>query len=179
MEIFSLLLLGIIAGTLADLLGGGIVIIPILPWIFGNNVEIPTAHFMHVALCTSLATIVITSLSSIAAHHRHQAVQWSIFLRFTSGIIIGAALGAIIANTLSSETLRIIFAIFILFISAQLSFIRPPALYRQLPRNVHKITSTTKPDRFWKPVRFDATLWKLFCACSKPLRDRHCGYIDR
>ena len=76
LEIFSLLLLGMIAGTFAGLLGigGGIIIVPILVWIFSNNVEIPTAHLMHVAIGTTLATIVITSLSSIIAHHRHQAV---------------------------------------------------------------------------------------------------------
>jgi len=135
LELFSLLLLGIIAGTLAGLLGigGGIVIIPILVWIFTHHAEIPTAHLMHVAIGTTLATIVITSLSSIVAHQRHRAVLWPIFWRLAPGTIMGGALGAVIANILPSETLQIIFAIFLLFVSAQLSFLTPHAPYRQLP----------------------------------------------
>ncbi len=78
MDILSLLLLGVIAGTVAGLLGvgGGIVIVPMLVWIFGQFPEIPAASLMHIAIGTSLATIVITSLSSIIAHQRHKAVQW-------------------------------------------------------------------------------------------------------
>ncbi|MDM8562520.1 sulfite exporter TauE/SafE family protein [Candidatus Marithioploca araucensis] len=138
MDILSLLLLGIIAGTVAGLLGvgGGIVIVPMLVWIFGPFPEIPAASLMHIAIGTSLATIVITSVSSIIAHQRHKAVQWSIVWRLTPGIIIGAALGAIFADMLPSDTLRIIFALFILFVSVQLSVSTQFAPLRQLPSDL-------------------------------------------
>lgn len=134
MEIFSLLLLGIIAGTLAGLLGvgGGIVIVPALVWIFRSRAEIPSASLMHIAIGTTLATIVITSISSIIAHHRRGAVLWSIVWQLTPGIIVGALLGAIIADTLPSETLRKFFAIFILIVSVQLVILTLPAPHRKL-----------------------------------------------
>jgi uncharacterized membrane protein YfcA len=137
-EIFSLLLLGIVAGTLAGLLGigGGIVIVPALVWILHSHAEIPAASLMQIAIGTSLATIVITSISSMIAHHRRGAVLWSIVWQLTPSIIVGALLGAIIADALPSETLRKIFAIFILLVSAQLGFLAPPAPHRQLPGSV-------------------------------------------
>jgi uncharacterized protein len=124
LEIINLLLLGAVAGTLAGLLGvgGGIVIVPVFVWIFQSHAEIPITHLMHIAIGTTLATIVITSTSSIIAHHRRGAVHWSIVWQFVPGIIIGALLGAVIADALPSETLQVIFAIFILFVSAQLGF---------------------------------------------------------
>ncbi|KHD05012.1 membrane protein [Candidatus Thiomargarita nelsonii] len=128
-EILSLLLVGVIAGTLAGLLGvgGGIIIVPSLVWIFHN--QLPA--LMHIAIGTSLATIVITSISSIIAHHR--AVLWSIVWQLSPGIIVGAFVGAIIANALPTEILRKFFAIFILLVSAQLALLPPPASHRQLP----------------------------------------------
>jgi len=124
LEIISLLLLGAVAGTLAGLLGvgGGIVIVPVFVWIFQSHAEIPITRLMHIAIGTTLATIVITSTSSIIAHHRRGAVHWSIVWQLVPGIIIGALLGAVIADALPSETLRVIFAIFILLVSAQLGF---------------------------------------------------------
>ena len=138
MEFLILLFLGMIAGTVAGLLGvgGGIVIVPMLIWFLSHYIEIPTAYLMHVAIGTSLATIVITSLSSIIAHHRRRAVLWLIVWQLTPGIIIGALLGASFADKLPSDILRIIFAIFILFIAVQLSFLPPPAPHRQLPNGL-------------------------------------------
>jgi len=138
MEFLILLLLGIVAGTVAGLLGvgGGIVIVPMLVWFLSHYVEIPTTYLMQVAIGTSLATIVITSLSSIIAHHQRKAVRWLIVWQLTPGIIIGALLGATLADKLPSDTLRIIFAILILFVAAQLSFLPPPAPDRQLPNGL-------------------------------------------
>ena len=135
LEIISLLLLGAVAGTLAGLLGVGgcIVIVPVLAWIFRSHPEISSDNLMHIAIGTSLATIVITSISSIRAHHQRGAVLWSIVWRLTPGIIMGALLGAVVADALSSDTLRTFFAIFVLSISVQLGFGIQPAPHRQLP----------------------------------------------
>lgn len=134
MDIFSLILLGIVAGILAGLLGvgGGVVIVPALVWIFQANAEIPSTHIMHIAIGTSLATIVMTSISSISAHHRRGAVLWSIVWQLTPSLIIGTLLGAVIANFLPSDGLRLFFAVFILLVSVQFGFnVQPPP--HQLP----------------------------------------------
>jgi len=140
MEIFSLLLLGIIAGTLAGLLGvgGGIIIVPTLVWIFHFQPEIPNTSIMQIAIGTSLATISITSISSIIAHHRYAAVQWRIVWQLTPGIIIGALFGAIIADALTSDTLQKFFALFIILVSLQF-FLTIPASHRKLPRHLHLV----------------------------------------
>ena len=64
------LALGCIVGFLAGLLGigGGMVMVPILVWIFAAQ-GLPAEHVLHVALGTSMATIFFTSLSSMRAHH--------------------------------------------------------------------------------------------------------------
>jgi uncharacterized membrane protein YfcA len=136
LEIFSLLLLGSVAGLLAGLLGvgGGVVIVPVLVWIFQQHPEIPSDSLMQFAVGTSLATIVITSLSSILAHHRHGAVQWSIVWQLTPGIVLGALLGAVVADALSSRVLQMIFALFLLMMSVQLGVGAQPAPHRQLPK---------------------------------------------
>lgn len=122
LEIISLLLLGAVAGTLAGLLGvgGGVVIVPVLLWIFHSHADIPTVRLMQMAIGTTMATIVITSISSIVAHHRYSAVLWTIVWQLVPGIIVGALLGAILANALSSDTLQTVFAVFILLASAQM-----------------------------------------------------------
>ncbi len=138
MEIFLLLLLGIVAGTLAGLLGvgGGLVIVPVLVWIFQSNIDIPTAKLMHFAIGTSLSTIVFTSISSIIAHHRHGAVQWSIVWQLSPGIVVGALFGASIADMLPSDILQNIFAIFVLFVSVQMFFLAQGVQSHQLPNRL-------------------------------------------
>nr|VFJ58299.1 MAG: Uncharacterized membrane protein YfcA [Candidatus Kentron sp. FM]VFJ58611.1 MAG: Uncharacterized membrane protein YfcA [Candidatus Kentron sp. FM]VFK11778.1 MAG: Uncharacterized membrane protein YfcA [Candidatus Kentron sp. FM] len=138
MEIFSLSLLGVVAGILAGLLGvgGGVVIVPVLFWILGANAEIPAAHLMHIALGTSLATIVVTSVSSILAHHRRGAVLWPIVAWLTPGLVVGVLLGAVVADAIPSDGLRVFFAVFILLVSIQLGFNLQASPHRQLPGTV-------------------------------------------
>lgn len=136
MELLSLLLLGMIAGLLAGLLGvgGGLIIVPVLAWLLHTHADIPVHSLMQIAIGTSLATIVITSTSSILAHQRRGAVLWPVVWQLTPGIIIGTWLGAMIADALPSDTLKIIFAIFVLLVSAQLGFGAQPAPHQQLPK---------------------------------------------
>ena len=126
------LLLGSLAGILAGLLGigGGLVIVPILAWTFTEAAFSPET-IMHFAVGTSLATIIPTSLSSIRAHHKKTAVLWPTVLNFTPGIIIGALLGALLADWISSDRLKIIFALFELLVALQLfSGIKPHTTHR-------------------------------------------------
>jgi uncharacterized membrane protein YfcA len=126
--------MGAIAGTLAGLLGigGGIIIVPVLALVF-NAQGISVDVLMHVSIGTSLATIVITSISSIRAHQQHQAIQWSVFRKITPGIFIGGLLGAVFAKMIDGEDLRLIFGIFMLFVAAQMIFGNTPKARRHLP----------------------------------------------
>lgn len=135
LAIISLLVLGVVAGILAGLLGvgGGIVIVPALIWIFHAYPNIPAAYMMHIALATSLATITVTSLSSIRAHHQRGAIHWPVVLHLTPGLVIGVLAGTVIAGYLSSKFLEIVFALFMLAVAAQLAFGAQPPPQRQLP----------------------------------------------
>lgn len=126
--------LGGITGVIAGLLGvgGGAVIVPALVWIFHIQ-DLPDHTIMHVAIGTSLATIIVTSISSVRAHHRHGAVLWPVFRRLTPGIIIGALAGAAVADALPSDALRIIFGLFELIVAAQMGFGAKPPPHRVLP----------------------------------------------
>ncbi len=135
METLSLyLLLGAFAGTLAGLLGvgGGLVMVPVLVFIFQGQV-MPSAVIMHMALGTSLAIIMLTSLSSIRAHHQRGAVLWSLCGRLTPGIVLGALSGAVVADMLSDEVLKPVFGIFELLVALQMWLGVRSSLQRNLP----------------------------------------------
>jgi uncharacterized membrane protein YfcA len=120
MELVTLLIMGAVAGTLAGLLGigGGALIVPVLIFVFERQGVNPEIH-MQLALGTSLATIVFTALSSVAAHHRRGAVDWTIFRRITPGIVAGGLAGAAVATALASRTLHILFVLFLFALSLQ------------------------------------------------------------
>ena len=134
-DLIILIITGGVAGILAGLLGigGGILIVPVLVFVFRYQGVDPTI-IMHMAIGTSLATIVITSLSSIREHQAHGAIIWSIVKLIAPSIIIGAFLGAAIANALPSVSLRLIFAPFMLLVAFQMVFVHSPKPQRQLPQ---------------------------------------------
>jgi uncharacterized membrane protein YfcA len=127
-------LLGAFAGTAAGLLGvgGGLIIVPSLIAIW-QSAGLETPYQMQLAIGTSLATIVITSLSSIRAHHRHGSVQWDVFWRLTPGILLGTWLGALLATQLVGGILKNIFGIFEILVAIQMAFAVRPAPHRILP----------------------------------------------
>ncbi len=111
---------GIIAGLLG--IGGGVILVPALSSIFIMQGVIPEANIMHLALGTSMATIVVTSSSSLRAHHKKKGVLWDLFKLMTPGIIIGALLATFIGSFLSSFDLAIIFIIVMIFVSFKMFF---------------------------------------------------------
>ena len=128
------LMLGVIAGLVGGLLGlgGGILIVPALLFLFiwqGMPVDI----LMHLAVATSLFTIVFTSISSSYAHHKHQAVLWPQVFLLTPGIIIGAVFGAFLADYISSDILRRLFGVFEILVACQIGFSVKPSAQRSLP----------------------------------------------
>lgn len=129
MEFLLYLALGAVAGTLAGLfgVGGGIIIVPVLVFSFtaqGMSPEVLT----HLAVGTSLATIVFTSINSIITHHRKGAVLWPVVGWMTVGILGGAALGTLTAAALQGPHLQKIIGVFALLVAIQLGFdLRPKA----------------------------------------------------
>lgn len=117
------LVVGAFVGLIAGLLGvgGGLIIVPVLVFVFQGQGVSPEV-IVHLAIGTSLATIAITSISSMRAHHRHGAVQWVVFRRLTPGIVAGALLGAVIADFLPTKAMRLWFGIFELLVAAQIGF---------------------------------------------------------
>lgn len=113
--LFSMLL-GLIAGLLAGLfgLGGGVVIVPALVWLFSTH-NFPNELVMISAVATSLATIVFTSLSSALAHNKLGTIQWGSVLRLSPGVLFGAGVGAIIADYIEADILKILFIIYLIY----------------------------------------------------------------
>lgn len=125
---------GIISGAISGLLGigGGIVIVPFIAWLLSNN-GMPADTIMQTAIATSLATIIITSLSSILAQQRRRAIKWPIVKILTPGFAIGAWLGADLAHFLSSDLLAIIFGMFLLLNGLNMVIGLKTTSHRQLP----------------------------------------------
>lgn len=135
MIILGYLGVGIGAGILAGLfgVGGGLIIVPVLVFLFqaqGINSQI----IVHLAIGTSLATIIMTSLSSVYAHHQRQAVLWHLVSQLTPGIVLGTWLGAKIVNFLPTHTLKTIFGVFELLIAIKVGFDLHANPARQLPK---------------------------------------------
>lgn len=125
---------GAVAGVLAGLLGvgGGIIIVPMLVYCLTLQ-SVPYDLVMHIALGTSLASIMFTSISSFAAHHRRGAVHWDIVYKITIGIFTGTFLGSCIASHLSTFALSVFFVVFLFYVAIQLMVEREPKASRQLP----------------------------------------------
>lgn len=125
---------GAIVGILAGLLGvgGGLVIVPMLVYVFALQ-NIPGELTMHLALATSLASIIFTSISSFMAHHRRGAVHWDVVKRIVAGILLGTFLGSCVAATMSTYILKIFFIVFLYTVSIQLFFNKKPKAARELP----------------------------------------------
>ncbi|MEP1214739.1 MAG: sulfite exporter TauE/SafE family protein [Marinobacter sp.] len=128
------LALGALAGTMAGLfgIGGGLVIVPVLIFSFGLQ-GISTEITAHLAVGTSLATIVFTSMSSIRSHHLHQAIRWEIFRPMTAGIVIGAMVGAWTASMLSGDALELIIGVFVIVVALKMLLQVNPKPGREVP----------------------------------------------
>jgi uncharacterized protein len=125
---------GAVAGVLAGLLGvgGGLVIVPMLVYCLSLQ-HVPYEQIMHLALGTSLASIMFTSISSFMAHHRRGAVHWDIVRTITPGILVGTFLGSCVAARLSTIFLSVFFVVFLFYVALQMIVDRKPTASRQLP----------------------------------------------
>jgi hypothetical protein len=126
--------LGAVAGILAGLLGigGGLVIVPMLNIAFELQ-NFPEQHLQHIALGTSMATMIFTSLSSMRAHHKRGTINYNAFWRLAPGIVCGTYLGAWVASLLSTVFLKAFFGFFLYYVAAQMLLNLKPASSRELP----------------------------------------------
>ena len=118
MELLIFLIIGALAGFAAGLfgVGGGTIIVPLLFIVF-TQMDYSPDNVMHLALGTSLATIIITSISSLMAHNKKGAVMWPVFKNLAPGLAIGCFLGAGIAGKLSGLYLQLIVGVFLLWVA--------------------------------------------------------------
>ncbi len=132
--VITYLAAGTVAGILAGLLGigGGLVIVPMLVLCFALQ-GIPHEFTMHLALGTSMASIVFTSVSSFMAHHKRGAVNWDVVRRITPGIIVGTLLGTYVAAAMTTNYLKIFFVVFLYYVAIQMLADRKPKPSRELP----------------------------------------------
>lgn len=134
-EVFALyLVVGAVAGVLAGLLGigGGLVIVPMLVFCMELQ-QLPQELIMHLALGTSMASIMFTSVSSFMAHHRRGAVEWTVVRRIVFGILTGTFLGSCVAARMSTGALKIFFVVFLYYVCYQMLAGKKPKPSRQLP----------------------------------------------
>ena len=133
-SIILFLILGSFVGLLSGLLGlgGGLVIVPMITYTFALR-GITGEYLHHMALGTSLATIVFTSISSCLAHSRNNGVIWGIVRSITPGVIIGAFLGGMVAAHLSATLLKIFFILFLYYIGLQMLLNIKPKASREIP----------------------------------------------
>jgi len=127
------IILGSFVGVAAGLMGigGGGIIVPTLTMLFLMQGMAPS-EVVHMALGTSMATIVITSFSSLRAHHKRGSVMWNVAKMMTPGILIGAFLATFLASILSSFYLAILFSIFMAYVSIQMFLNKKPKPSRKL-----------------------------------------------
>ncbi|WP_342653898.1 sulfite exporter TauE/SafE family protein [Pseudomonas sp. F3-2] len=134
MEFLLYLALGACAGVLAGLfgVGGGIIIVPVLVFSFTLQ-GFDSLVLTHLAVGTSLATIVFTSIQSVRAHHRMGAVRWAVFAWMTVGILIGAGLGSLTASYIAGPHLQKIIGVFAILVAIQMALDLKPKASRGVP----------------------------------------------
>ena len=134
MDFLLYALLGAGAGVLAGLfgVGGGIIIVPVLVFSFAAQGFEP-AILTHLAVGTSLATIIFTSINAVLEHQRKGAVLWPVFIWMTVGILLGAGIGALTAAAIQGPLLQKIIGVFALCIALQMALELKPKPGRAVP----------------------------------------------
>lgn len=135
MEIWwAFLLLGAVVGFVAGLLGvgGGAIMVPVLTTLFAMLNFLP-GQILHMALATSMASIILTSIASARSHQQHQAVLWPVVRLMSAGIVLGTFSATFIAARIPTLPLAIFFSVFMAYVAVQLLLNVKPKPSRQLP----------------------------------------------
>ncbi len=113
---------GCFSGVLAGLfgVGGGLVLVPFFLFLL-ESYGVASELLMLIAVATSLATIIITSVAATIMHHRLGAVVWKYVFHLSFGIVNGVIAGALVADSIPSEKLRFIFALYMLYVAVHMA----------------------------------------------------------
>ena len=133
--IAQLAMLGLLGGFMAGVLGvgGGMVLVPFITWILTSR-GVDSQLAVKMAIATSMATIIFTSISSVRAHHKHGKVRWDLVKGIAPGIMLGALIVSIgVFALLKGAWLSIIFGVLVIFAGGQMFFDRKPKPTRQMP----------------------------------------------
>ena len=133
--VVELAALGLATGFLAGLLGigGGMIMVPFISTMLAAR-EVAPGLAVKMAIATSMATIIFTSMSSVRAHHKKGAVRWDIVKRLAPGIVLGALVASLgVFALLKGAALYFVFAGFVAFSAVQMFLDKKPAASRQLP----------------------------------------------
>ncbi|MBR3880563.1 MAG: sulfite exporter TauE/SafE family protein [Mailhella sp.] len=133
--LFLYILCGAIAGFLSGLIGigGGLVVVPLLNMIFRLQGDIPAELIMHLAVGTSLSSILFTAISSARSHARRGGVLWGYVKGLAPAIVLGTICAAWLASRMSTSGLRGFFVAFLLCVATQMLFDFYPHPRRTMP----------------------------------------------
>ena len=122
--LFLYMLCGAAAGFLSGLIGigGGLVVVPLLNVIFRLQGDIPAELIMHLAVGTSLSSILFTAVSSARSHARRGGVLWAYVKGLAPAIVLGTLCAAWLASRMSTAGLRGFFVVFLLCVATQMLF---------------------------------------------------------
>lgn len=127
---------GAVAGVIGGLfgVGGGTVMVPALFYAFGV-MGVGGESNLHVAIGTSLLSIVATSWRSLATHRAHGAVDEAVLKSWTPWVAFGGLVGAAAAGLASMEGLGIVYGVCLALVAAQMGLLPERfVLRRDLPR---------------------------------------------
>ena len=127
--------LGLTGGFMAGLLGvgGGMVLVPFITWILASR-GVDNELAVKMAIATSMATIIFTSISSVRAHHKRGMVRWDLVKGIAPGIMIGALVVSIgVFALLKGAWLSVVFGVLVILAALQMFLDRKPKPTRQMP----------------------------------------------
>ena len=127
------LLIGAIVGLFAGLLGvgGGSIQVPMMAYAFAHQSF--GEQVLHMALGTSMATTIFTSIASLRAHHSHGAVDWRVWRGMTPGLVAGGFFGTWLAPHIPTFPLAVVFCAFVFYAATSMLINWKPKPSRQLP----------------------------------------------
>ena len=130
----GLLATGVLGGLIAGLLGvgGGIVIVPVLFWIF-TSLKFPDEILMHMAIGSSLATIIPTSIASARAHYHKGSIDIDVLKKWGFGMFFGALIGGFIGKFFGANDLKYIFGLVALLVAINMFIKNPVTIRDSLP----------------------------------------------
>lgn len=131
--VIAFLILGLVVGFMAGLLGigGGGIMVPVLTTIFLAQ-GVPVEQVVHLALGTSMASIVVTSFASMRAHKQRNGILWDVFKVMAIGVVIGTFAATFLATYMKSEHLALFFSIFMAYVSLQMAIDKKPKPTREV-----------------------------------------------